>query len=74
MVAFQDLRQVELSDRLAAELEDLPVDSPDGWHWLGRTRSARGDAEAAAAANAKAAQLAPELTDAAYERRLETGG
>lgn len=74
LVAFQDLRQVELSDRLAAELEDLPVDSPDGWHWLGRTRSARGDAEAAAAANAKAAQLAPELTDAAYERRLETGG
>ncbi len=41
LVAFQDLRQAELSDRLAAELEDLPVDSPDGWHWLGRTRSAR---------------------------------
>lgn len=73
LVALQDLQQPELGDRLAGGLEDLPVNSPDGWHWLGKVRTAQGDTGAAAAANAQATELGPELTDADYQRRLETG-
>ena len=73
VVALESLRQPELADSLAGMLEQYPVDSPDGWYWLGRLRAAQGDADGASAAEKMAAELAPQLTAADYQRRLETG-
>lgn len=73
LVASSNASQAELGDALASELEAYPVDSPDGWYWLSRVRAQQGRAEQAALAQAKAADLAPNLKEADYQRRLETG-
>lgn len=73
VIAAQDLRDPKLGRKIAEELLALPVDSPDGWYWLASAWRVLGDSEAAEKAKAKAAELAPNLTDADYQRRGQTG-
>ena len=69
--AQRDLKQPGLAKDLADGLSRLPVDTPDGWFWLGQALRAMGDAEGASAALAKAQALMPDLDEAAFKARLQ---
>ncbi len=62
-----------LARSIADAVAALPPASPDAWHWLAAVRGALGDKAGAAAAAARAEQLAPHISDARYKRRLLSG-
>jgi O-antigen ligase len=68
--AQRDLKDRALAGQLAGGLERLPVDTPDGWFWLGETLGGLGETKAAAAALAKARAMAPGLNASAFKARL----
>ena len=69
--AQRDLKQPGLARDLADGLVRLPVDTADGWFWLGQALRVMGDAEGASAALAKAQALLPGLDEAAFKARLQ---
>ena len=70
LVAQDQLHDPETAARLVSSLEHLPVDTPDGWYWLGRTLEARGDTSGAQAAREIARRLAPRIGVWRYRQRL----
>jgi O-antigen ligase len=73
LVAETEQKNDALSGELLAGLRRLPADTPDAWYWISRTLAARGDAAGAAAARARAKDLAPALGSWRYEQRLLSG-
>ena len=69
--AQRDLERPGLAKELADGLARLPVDTADGWFWLGQALRAMGDDEGASAALAKARALLPGLDEAAFKARLQ---
>ena len=62
-----------LARSIIAAVVALPPASPDAWHWIAEARAALGDKAGAAAAAARAEQLAPHISDARYKSRLVSG-
>ena len=71
--AQTQVKDEALANELLAGLQSLPADTPDAWFWISRALAARGDAVGAAAARARAKELAPALGSRRYGQRLLHG-
>jgi hypothetical protein len=73
LIAQTQVKDKALASELLAGLQGLPADTPDAWFWISRTLAARGDTAGAAAARARAKELAPALGSWRHGQRLLHG-